>query len=63
VEIRNINPLGEVEDLALGVVVEADAIVDVPDEVAVERVSTGNYEPVDTQAFAALLAPDAPEED
>ena len=52
-EIRNINPLGEVEDLALGVVVKAGEVVDVPDEVAVERVSTGNYEPVD-EAFAAL---------
>ena len=57
-EIRNINPLGEVEDLALGVVVEAGAVVDVPDEVAVERVLTGNYEPVDAEAFAALLTPE-----
>lgn len=29
-----------------------------PDEVAVERVSTGNYEPVDAEAFAALLTPE-----
>lgn len=54
-EIRNINPLGEVEDLALGVVVEAGETIDVPEDVAVERVSTGNYEPVDAEAFAALL--------
>ena len=57
-EIRNINTLGEVEDLALGVVVKAGEVVDVPDEVAVERVSTGNYEPVDAEAFAALLTPE-----
>ncbi len=53
-EIRNINPLGEVEDLALGFVVEAGETIDVPEDVAVERVSTGNYEPVDAEAFAAL---------
>jgi len=54
VEIRNINPLGEVEDLTLGFVVEAGETIDVPEDVAVERVSTGNYEPVDAEAFAAL---------
>ena len=53
-EIRNINPLGEVEDLALGFVVEAGETIDVPEDVAVERASTGNYEPVDAEAFAAL---------
>jgi len=58
VEIRNINPLGEVEDLALGFVVEAGETIDVPEDVAVERVSTGNYEPVDAEAFAALLTPE-----
>ena len=53
-EIRNINPLGEVEDLTLGFVVKAGETIDVPEDVAVERVSTGNYEPVDAEAFAAL---------
>lgn len=57
-DIRNINPLGEVEDLALGFVVEAGEAIDVPEGVAVERVSTGNYEPVDAEAFAALLTPE-----
>lgn len=57
-EIRNINPLGEVEDLTLGFVVEAGETIDVPEDVAVERVSTGNYEPVDAEAFAALLTPE-----
>lgn len=42
--IKNINPLGEVEDLLIGRVVAAGEVVEVSAEVAEDRIATGNYE-------------------
>jgi hypothetical protein len=44
VRIKNINPLGDVEDLLIGRVVAAGEVVEVSDEVAKDRIATGNYE-------------------
>jgi len=44
VRIKNINPLGDVEDLLIGRVVAAGEVVEVSDEVAEDRIATGNYE-------------------
>lgn len=41
--IKNINPLGDVEDLLIGRVVAAGEVVEVSDEVAEDRIATGNY--------------------
>lgn len=42
-EIKNVNPLGDVEDLLIGRAVVAGEVVDVSDEVAEDRIATGNY--------------------
>lgn len=46
-KIKNVNPLGEVEDLELGRVVAAGEVVEVAQKVGRERIRTGNYEAVD----------------
>ena len=43
-KIRNINPLGEVDDLLIGHIIAAGEVVTVSDEVAADRIATGNYE-------------------
>lgn len=46
-KIKNVNPLGEVEDLELGRVVAAGEVVEVTQKVGRERIRTGNYEAVE----------------
>lgn len=55
-QIKNINPLGAVQDLLLDREVEAGQVVDVTAEQVVDRVSTGNYEPADDEATKAIAS-------
>lgn len=58
-EIRNISPLGDLDVVLLERIVAAGEVVDVTDDQALELCAgLASFEPVDAEAFAALLPPE-----